>query len=149
MSDLLRYAMYESDKPTVPLGKEVEFMQNYISLMNLRCNDRTKVETVFDIASPSAPIAPLLLVSLIENAYKHGISSNRPSFIHISLIENNGSLAFLCDNSNYPKDKADNSGNGIGLANMKRRLEILYAERYSWEQSIEHDIYHIKISIKL
>lgn len=93
LSDLLRYAMYESDKPTVALGKEVEFMQNYISLMNLRCGDKTEVTADFDIESPQMPIAPLLLISFIENAYKHGLSTSKPSFIHILMTEKDGAAA--------------------------------------------------------
>ena len=149
LSDLLRYAMYESDKPSVPLAKEVEFMQNYISLMNLRCSSSTSVDSRFDISSTSVSIAPLLLVSFIENAYKHGVSNNNPSFISIKLTERDGRLEFTCDNSNFPKGSADRSGKGIGLQNTRRRLDLLYAGRYSWEQSVSGGVYHTKIEITL
>lgn len=149
LSDLLRYAMYETEKPTVPLEKEVEFMRNYIALMELRCNDKTTVTTSFEVSDPSAQITPLLLISFIENAFKHGISSNRPSFINVSLHEENNRLTFICDNSNFPKDETDHSGKGIGLSNMKRRLELLYPGRYELHQSLENDIYHISLNIKL
>lgn len=134
LSELLRYAMYESDKATVPLGKEVEFMRNYIALMQLRCNDRTVVETDFNIADENAPIAPLLLVSFIENAFKHGVSSSRPSYIRMSIREADGQLTFVCENSNFPKDYSDHSGSGIGLSNTRRRFDLLYPGRYTWEQ---------------
>lgn len=149
LSDLLRYAMYESDKPSVPLAREAEFMQNYISLMNLRCSSMTEISTHFEIGSPGAPIAPLLLVSFIENAYKHGISNNRPSFIHINLMEKDGILTFVCDNSNFPKGASDHSGNGIGLQNMRRRLDLLYPGKYSWQQTTDDEVYHVKIEINL
>ena len=144
LSDLLRYAMYESRHETVPIQGEVEFMRNYISLMELRCNDKTEVTTTFDVQK-NMEIAPLLFISLIENAFKHGVSSSRPSKIDIRLLQNDDELMFICDNTNYPKDDADRSGSGIGLENTRRRLELMYKDHYAWEQSLENDIYHIKI----
>lgn len=147
LSDLLRYAMYESRHETVPIQGEVDFMRNYISLMELRCNDKTEVNTHFSIVNSQLEIAPLLFISLIENAFKHGVSSSRSSKIDISLLQNNGELVFICDNTNYPKDDADRSGSGIGLENTRRRLELMYAGRYNWEQSLENDIYHVRITL--
>ena len=146
LSDLLRYAMYETNKKTVPIQGEVEFMRNYISLMELRCNDKTEVTTTFDVQQ-NMEIAPLLFISLIENAFKHGVSSSRPSKIDIRLLQNENELVFNCDNTNYPKDDADRSGSGIGLENTRRRLDLMYAGRYSWEQSLEDNIYHVQIRI--
>ena len=148
LSDLLRYAMYETNKKTVPIQGEVEFMRNYISLMELRCNDKTEVTTTFDVQQ-NMEIAPLLFISLIENAFKHGVSSSRPSKIDIRLLQNEDELVFNCDNTNYPKDDADRSGSGIGLENTRRRLDLMYAGRYSWEQSLEDNIYHVQIRIKI
>ena len=148
LSDLLRYAMYETNKNTVPIQGEVEFMRNYISLMELRCNDKTEVTTTFDVQQ-NMEIAPLLFISLIENAFKHGVSSSRPSKIDIRLLQNENELVFNCDNTNYPKDDADRSGSGIGLENTRRRLDLMYAGRYSWEQSLEDNIYHVQIRIKI
>ena len=148
LSDLLRYAMYETNKSLVPIQGEVEFMRNYISLMELRCNDKTEVTTTFDVQQ-NMEIAPLLFISLIENAFKHGVSSSRPSKIDIRLLQNEDELVFNCDNTNYPKDDADRSGSGIGLENTRRRLDLMYAGRYSWEQSLEDNIYHVQIRIKI
>ena len=148
LSDLLRYAMYETNKKTVPIQGEVEFMRNYISLMELRCNDKTEVTTTFDVQQ-NMEIAPLLFISLIENAFKHGVSSSRPSKIDIRLLQNENELVFNCDNTNYPKDDADRSGSGIGLENTRRRLDLMYAGRYSWEQSLEDNIYHVQIRIRI
>ncbi|MDE6543791.1 MAG: histidine kinase [Muribaculaceae bacterium] len=149
LSDLLRYAMYESAKPTVSLLMEVDFMKDYISLMSLRCNDRTTVSTHFEVASPSIQIAPLLLVSLIENAFKHGVSASRHSEISISLIEDGGVLTFMCTNTDHAKGADDNSGSGIGLVNMRRRLELLYNDRYEWVQTSDDNRFNITIKIRL
>ena len=149
LSDLLRYAMYETNKKTVPISGEVEFMRNYISLMKLRCNEKTEVKTTFDIQQ-DVEIAPLLFISLIENAFKHGVSSNRSSMIDIHLEQKGNNIVFTCDNTNYPKDDGDRSGSGIGIENTKRRLELIYHDRYTWEQSISTDnIYSVLITIRI
>ena len=149
LSDLLRYAMYETNKNTVPLGGEVEFMRNYIELMKLRCNEQTSVNYQLSTDSELVEVAPLLFVSLIENAFKHGVSSGRPSAISIKLEQHQGQLTFVCDNTNYPKNDKDRSGSGIGIENTRRRLELMYADRYEWEQTLEDNIYHVMIKLKL
>ena len=90
LSDLLRYAMYETNKKTVPISGEVAFMRNYIALMKLRCNEKTEVKTTFEVEQ-DVEIAPLLFISLIENAFKHGVSSSRHSMIDIHLEQKNNS----------------------------------------------------------
>ena len=156
LSDLMRYAMYETRRETVPIQGEVEFMRNYIELMKLRCSDKTEVNSQFStLHSPLSTlnsqleIAPLLFISLIENAFKHGVSSSRPSKIDIRLEQQDDQLVFTCDNTNYPKDDADRSGSGIGIENTRRRLDLIYAGRYTWEQSLENDIYHVCVKLKI
>ena len=163
LSDLLRYAMYETNKPKVALEGEVEFMRNYIDLMKLRCNEMTTVSEEIAVEDGKAEVAPLLFISLIENAFKHGMNSNAPATIDISLALSNSPLAdgqnpksksqklvFTCDNTNNPKPTKDRSGSGIGLENTRRRLDLLYNGRYTWEQTITPDnIYHVRVSIKL
>ena len=145
---LLRYAMYETNKKTVPISGEVEFMRNYIALMKLRCNEKTEVKTTFEVEQ-DVEIAPLLFISLIENAFKHGVSSSRHSMIDIHLEQKNNSIVFTCDNTNYPKDDADRSGSGIGLENTRRRLDLMYAGRYTWQKWLENDIYHVYIKLSV
>ena len=147
LSDLLRYAIYKTEQPLVPIEGEVEFMRNYIHLMQLRCNEKTTVKTDFRIADKQASIPPLLFISLIENAFKHGVSSSRPSLIDISLTQEGPTMTFSCSNTNFPKNDTDRSGSGIGLENTHRRLELLYSDRYTWEQTLEGDIYKIVINI--
>ena len=150
LSDLLRYAMYETNKPKVRLDGEVEFMRNYIDLMKLRCNEMTTVNCQFSIVNSQLEVAPLLYISLIENAFKHGMNSNAPATIDICLEQQDDTLIFLCDNTNNPKPTKDRSGSGIGLENTRRRLDLLYPGRYIWEQAITpENIYHVKISIRL
>jgi sensor histidine kinase YesM len=142
--------MYETNKKTVPITGEVEFMRNYTALMKLRCNEKTEVSSEFKVQNSEFEIAPLLFVSLIENAFKHGVSSSRPSKIDIRLEQSDNRLVFSCDNTNYPKDDADRSGSGIGLENTRRRLDLLYPGRYQWEQTITpENIYHVRITLQL
>lgn len=149
LSDLLRYAMYETNKKMVPIDGEINFMSNFIDLMKLRCNEKAVINAKFDIRNPKLEVAPLLFISLIENAFKHGVSSNRPSNIDICLKEEEDRLVFTCDNTNYPKNDTDRSGSGIGLENTRRRLELVYHGRYEWEQSItSNNIYHVRIILK-
>ena len=150
LSDLLRYAMYETNKPKVPLEGEVEFMRNYIELMKLRCNEMTQVNCQWQIANSQMLIAPLLFISLIENAFKHGMNSNAPATIDISLTQKDDTLVFTSDNTNNPKPTKDRSGSGIGLENTRRRLNLLYQGRYQWEQTVTpENIYHVKITLQL
>jgi sensor histidine kinase YesM len=117
--------------------------------MKLRCNEKTEVNSQFSILNSQLPIAPLLFISLVENAFKHGISSNRDSRIDIGLTADEQQLIFTCDNTNYPKTDADRSGSGIGLENTRRRLDLIYKDRYTWEQTLEDNIYKVKITIQL
>ena len=155
LSDLLRYAMYETRHETVPLQGEIDFMRNYVELMKLRCNEKTEVSfnappSTLHAPSSTLTIAPLLFISLIENAFKHGVSSNRNSMVDIRLDATADQITFCCQNTNYPKDEQNRSGSGIGLENTRRRLDLLYPHRYTWEQSISDDnIYQIKITLEL
>lgn len=146
LSDLLRYAMYETNRRMVPIEGEVTFMRNYIELMKLRCGENTEVCSEF-LGGGGLEIAPLLFISLIENAFKHGVSSSRRSRIDIRLRREGECLVFTCDNTNYPKDDGDRSGSGIGLENTRRRLDLLYAGRYEWEQGVVDGVYHVRITL--
>lgn len=148
LSELLRYALYETQPKEVSLNGEIAFIKNYINLMTLRSAGNVEIKSEFVIHNSQLLIAPLVFLTPVENAFKHGVSGNRPSFIHISITEDKGKIIFLCENSNYPKTDMDKSGRGIGLENMYRRLELIYPERYQIEQRISKGTYLIKITIK-
>ena len=116
--------------------------------MALRCDKNVKITTHFDVPDTARTIAPMLFLSPIENAFKHGVSSGKPSFIDISLSEENGFLVFSCQNSNHPKDGCDRSGSGIGIENMRKRLELMYAKRYEMSQTVERGVYKLQIKIR-
>lgn len=152
LSKLLRYVLYENQETTVPLHKEVNFISNYVELMKIRMPAHVEVKTEFDIRPGSAtPIVPLIFISLIENAFKHGISPTQKSFIHIRLAETDDEIVCHISNSNYPKTESDRSGSGIGLEQVKNRLELAYPGQYTWEQTLcdEGRTYSSTIRIRL
>lgn len=138
LSKLLRHLLYDNNETYIPLVSEVDFMKNYIELMRIRLSKNVQLSTNIDIAPASSTlIAPLIYISLIENAFKHGVSGNKDSFIDIKLLEKpNGVVEFVCKNSAFPKNESDKSGSGIGLNQVKRRLELLYPNRYTWNQNL-------------
>lgn len=136
LSKLLRYVLYDNNQNYVPLEKEIEFICNYIELMRIRLPKEVKVETNISVLSGNRTlIAPLLFISLIENAFKHGVSYSQPSFISINLKEfENGKVVCEIENSYFPKGEYDKSGSGIGLEQLSKRLELLYPDRYVWQK---------------
>lgn len=151
LSKLLRHVLYENQQDFVPLYKEVDFMRNYIELMKIRVTDSVKIETDIDIQpNDSTPVAPLIFISLIENAFKHGISPQGKGEIKIDLHQVNGDITCEICNTCYPKRENDKSGSGIGLEQVGRRLELLYPDRYVWEKGKTENgsQYYSKIIIK-
>lgn len=148
LSKLLRYVLYDNQQTYVPLCKEAEFIRNYIELMRIRLSPNVKMTTQFDIQPDSqTPIAPLIFISLIENAFKHGISPTEPSFINILLAENENEVICEISNSNHPKNRMDKSGSGVGLEQVSRRLELLYPGSYTWEKGCEGGRYMSRLVI--
>lgn len=140
LSKLLRYVLYDNQQMFVPLIKEIDFIRNYIELMRIRVSPQVTIETEFHIKPESqTPIAPLIFISLIENAFKHGISPTHPSFISITITETDEEICCTIRNSNYPKTRTDKSGSGIGLEQVSKRLELIYPGRYQWERHVSHD----------
>ena len=149
LSKLLRYVLYDNQQNYVPLCKEVDFIRNYIELMRIRLPRHVRL----DVSLPENPshtlVAPLLFISLVENAFKHGVSNDRPSFIDIDIREEEGVLACRIENSFFPKSEADRSGSGIGLANLCRRLEMIYPGRYEMKYGQHGDTYETLLRINL
>ena len=148
LSDLLRYALYESSQKEVPLASEVAFMRDYIDLMRLRCNKMAKIEVELPDPAPNVMVIPLLFISPIENAFKHGVNNRRPSFVHIRLAWEEERIVFQIENSRHPKAETDRVGSGIGIENLCRRLELAYPGRHAYRQSQTDTTYQVTITIK-
>jgi len=149
LSKLLRHILYDNNQTFVPLVQEVDFMRNYVDLMRIRLSDNVELSTDFEILpNTSTRIAPLIFISLIENAFKHGISGDKPSFIRIKLKElDGGKVDFVCENSYFPKTESDKSGKGIGLEQVQKRLEMLYPNHYVWNTKVSDDTYITHLTI--
>ena len=150
LSKMLRHILYDYQQPSVTLNDEVEFLQNYVNLMRIRLPQSVDVRFQTSIDNPQLEIAPMLFISLVENAFKHGISPSEPSFVHISIESHDKQIVCDIKNSNHPKPASDHSGHGIGLMQVQRRLELSYPDHYEWYQGITDDgVYHSRIVINI
>lgn len=152
LSIMLRHMLYDNQQELVNWDNEVQFLENYVNLMKIRLPQTVDVGFVASSAAPAkVEVAPLLFISLIENAFKHGISPTEPSFIHIRLEATGEHIVCDIQNSNHPKSQQDRSGHGIGLQQVQRRLDLSYPERYSWERGVSADgtTYRSRIEIRL
>ncbi len=149
LSDLLRYSLYDSESQKVPLASEMEFMDNYIDLMALRCNELTAVKKELVAPQGHVEVAPMLFISLVENAFKHGVNARYPSFVNVSMQMEGDTLVFRCENSLFEKQGSDHIGSGIGLENMKRRLELLYPGKYTYSQHAGDGTYSVEVTLDL
>jgi sensor histidine kinase YesM len=148
LSKMLRHILYDYQQPKVTLSDEVEFLQNYVNLMRIRLSDSVDVKFQTFIANPQLEVAPMVFISLVENAFKHGVSPSEPSFIHIQIESADNQIVCDIQNSNHPKTANDHSGHGIGLQQVQRRLDLSYPDHYQWEHGPTDDgIYRSRIVI--
>ena len=140
-SKLMRHVLYEGDRPTIPLAKETEFLRHYISLMKLRYADTVRIDLSLPEKDERAEIPPLMLASFVENAFKHGISYEKPSFVRVAVSVEDGKIVFRCANSR--QDSAQAVQHGVGLANVRGRLDLLYGDQYTLSIDQSGDVYDI------
>ncbi|WP_055437159.1 sensor histidine kinase [Lacinutrix algicola] len=148
LSKLMRYMLYETNVESILLSKEIDFMKKYIDLMKLRVSDKTVVNYSFPVKETGIKIAPLLFISLIENAFKHGVSASKESLIAIDMICKDKTVTFTIENDNYPKLSEDKSGSGIGLQNIVKRLELLYPDRHEFKTTLKADRFLVHLEIE-
>ena len=148
LSDLLRYQLYDIEKE-VTMEQEINYLRSYIAFQQLRMSERLMLDLYFDPQLKEQKIHPLLLQPLIENAFKHGTSNDRPSFIRIDIHERGGELVCRIRNSCFPKTASDRSGSGIGLKNLSKRLEMIYPQRHTFEYGERGGTYTASLRIKL
>jgi len=149
LSGLLRYILYDSSQPLVAVEKDIDFVHNYIELMRIRLPQHAELKTDIQTFVSGGFIAPLLFISLIENAFKHGISNNKPCFIDISITSDKEQIKCIIRNSYFPKDEQDRSGSGIGIANLRKRLDLLYPDSHKFICEREGDIFISDLIITL
>ena len=147
LSKMMRFVLYEGDKKGVPLSKEYEFIRTYVKLMQLRYTDKVKITVDVPTEAPDKTIPPLMLISFIENAFKHGISYQHDSFVEIKVELKDGKLHFACRNSKAEMPNQEKGG--VGLANVKKRLDLLYDNSYTLNIKDEADIYIVELILPL
>ena len=151
LSGLLDFILYECNTERIPLEKEVRLIRDYIELEKLRIGDRLQLQFVVADAGQSVLIAPLLLLPLVENAFKHGArAANDTVFIKIDLRVQDRMLYFQVENSK-PEDRqeAGNGSKGIGLLNIEKRLKLLYSGRYFLHKSNTDHTFLISLKLNL
>ena len=141
---LLRYLLYDCSQTTVPLQAEVNFLHDYVELIRIRLPEHTKLSVSLPGNPSRRPVAPLLFIPLLENAFKHGVNNDSPSFVHIDLQEAGNELTCRILNSYFPGvTVSDPEHSGIGLVNLSKRLEILYPDNYTFEYGPDGTTYGV------
>ena len=166
LSKILRYVLYESNHELVPVAKEVEFMENYVQLMRMRYGDKLLFSVSDTDADHSFSVPPLLFISFVENAFKHGVSYQEPSFIAIERKRYKGKkgddrLLWTCRNSKHQRQAADKQNvgktvgtalpqqGGVGLKNVRQRLDLIYGSNYSLNIEETDATYEVILDIPL
>lgn len=148
LSDMMRYTIYEGQKERVNLEDELEYLKNYIDLHKKRYHKKIELQFNHHIQEKNYKVMPLLFIILLENAFKHGVENLRQNaYIHINLIAGNDKVHFAIEN-NFDQEELPQKA-GIGLQNLKRRLELMYPNKYNLSISASNNIYKAQLDIDL
>ena len=149
LSQLMRYVLYEGARPYTSLATEIAFINTYIALMRKRYSNK-KIHIDLQLPGQSTDgiiLPPLLFIVIIENAFKHGISYRNHSEFFISMETDDRHIRFHCRNNKFHDDRAQKKPGGIGLANLRRRLELLYGGDFSLDIKDEDNLYTVNLTI--
>lgn len=148
LSEMMRYSIYQGEEDTVPIEDEIAYLDNYVELHQMRYHKEIEVIFVKAIAEKGIRIMPLLFINLLENAFKHGVENLREgAYVHMRLAAVTKKVEFEITN-NF---ESDNSGQeeGIGIKNLKRRLELAYPKKHTFEINKKDKEFQVKMSISL
>ncbi|WP_281233829.1 sensor histidine kinase [Flavobacterium gelatinilyticum] len=144
LSDMMRYSIYEGEKEVVAIQEEIDFLKNYIELHTMRYHKHITVDFNCDV-DQSQKVVPLLFIILLENAFKHGVENLRQNaYVKMNLTASQNQICFEIEN-NYEKM---NISSGIGLKNLKRRLELIYPNQHVLSFSITESVYQARLILK-
>ena len=145
MSRMMRYLLYDSDHPCVSLHNTIEFLKKYLNLMKLRYSDNVSINlNVPDETYEDICVAPLVFIPFVENAFKHGVSIDKPSTIDIGIVKEGDRLRFYSHNT---KSNAKYEFGGVGLNNVTKRLELIYGDDYSLDIKDEDNTYDVTLDL--
>ncbi|WP_132225918.1 sensor histidine kinase [Pedobacter sp. ok626] len=150
LSHMMRYVLYDTPQQSTTLEKELQLIDSYRQLMQLRLPEHVRVVFNRPEAPINTPLAPMLLLPFVENAFKHGISTLRPSHIYISAQLCQGLLRFEVRNTLFTEPaKETDEGSGIGLANTRRRLELIYPGKYKLNVKEDRELQEFRIELQI
>ena len=149
LSKMMRYVLYESGSETISLKKDIQFIENYIELMRIRYDSSIDICLDYPATIPDkVAIPPLLLIVFVENAFKHGVSYNHASFIHIRIGYRDDAVTAVISNSRHEKSRPGTTG--IGLENVKKRLALIYQDNYTLSiDDSDPAVYTVKLIIPI
>lgn len=148
LSEMLRYVIYDISEKEVAINKEIKYIANFIELHKVKYPDQDDIS--FSYTTSSLQISPMILIVFVENAFKHGkIDQYNHAFINISLEVINGSLTFEVKNSTPNNAEKLNANSGIGIENVKKRLQLIYPERFELNIKNSSSIFHVILKIAL
>jgi len=148
LSDMMRYSIYEGQKEVVTLEEEIEYLQNYIELHQMRYHKKIDVEFDRDIQQEDCKVMPLLFIILLENAFKHGVENLRKdAYVYLDITTTESEIQFRIEN-NFDKTEVSES-TGIGLKNLKRRLELVYPNQHTLAFFETENVYKVELTLQL
>jgi LytS/YehU family sensor histidine kinase len=148
LSSLMRYMLYEADEDLVSLESEVEYLHSYIDLQMQRFGNKVSVKLDFSEIDANYEIEPMLLIPFVENAFKHGVSGLEDAMIEIELKAIKNQLLFVVSNKyNNQLEEIKDKTSGIGLANVKRRLQLLYQSNYQLKIENANNLFTVSLHI--
>lgn len=149
LSKMMRYILYEGSNRLIPLPREVQFLSNYVQLMRLRYSEKVSIRMSAPSNLPDVMIPPLLLIMFVENAFKHGISYRTESFVYITVDVKDDRLKFVCRNSKQHLTLKEKKGGGMGLVNVRRRLDLLFQDTYTLKIGDRENEYDVSLDLPL
>jgi len=151
LSQMMRYMIYDSNAPRVLMSKEIEYIESYISLERLRLNNQIPIDLKIEGDVNTALITPFILITFLENAFKHGVTNNNPnSWVKILVKVEGNQCLYTVSNSKIASAQLDNGGkSGIGLQNVHRRLELSYPSQYELKVNDTTDQYTVQLKLTL
>jgi hypothetical protein len=150
LSKMMRYMIYDTNHPKVLLSKEIEYMENYIDLERLRLNNEIPIRLQIKGNTDDVKIVPLVFITFLENAFKHGVSSNQKgAWVDVNILLRGRECVYTVENSKLGTSPNANGKSGIGLQNVQRRLELSYPEDYNLEIDDSPDRYKVQLKILL
>ncbi|MCG8328486.1 MAG: histidine kinase [Chitinophagales bacterium] len=148
LSDLMRYSIYEGQNDKVILDEEIVYLENYIKLHKMRYHKTIDIQFDMEVADKNVKVMPLLFIILLENAFKHGVENLRKgAFVFIKLVSSKSLIEFEIENNFDPEELKES--NGIGLRNLKRRLELMYPDKHELNFSVDGDIYKAQLMLQI